>query len=310
MSTAGPPGSFAARLRHALAQRALRWLNARTFREDFLPSVPGELRGACQWVFAQDFTGEERALARRIEQHRARIRELAGSELLSSMSSPAAGTFELDASGHSAGAPLSARPARLHAATGVRPGGGILLRRLVDGLSLDRVLELGTNTGMSGSYILSATRAPHLTTVEGSGDLCRIADHALKAHSSDYRIINDLFDRAIDALAAEGERFDAVFIDGQHEEHATIHYAERVQRLLAPGGVLIFDDIYWSRGMLSAWRHIVLQERFRVTADLSWKGVAIADSGIERRLAAPPDRKAHFDVCDYLGRTPVDHRDR
>ncbi len=83
---------------------------------------------------------------------------------------------------------------------------------MVDDLALDNVLELGTNTGMSGSYILSARRAPHLTTVEGSPDLCAVAEHALKEH--------DLFDDALDALAAEGKRFDAVFIDGQHEERA------------------------------------------------------------------------------------------
>jgi hypothetical protein len=73
-----------------------------------------------------------------------------------------------------------------------------------------------------------------------------------------------------------------------------------VERLLAPGGVLIFDDIYWSHGMLAAWKHIVLQERFRITVDLSWQGLALIGSGIERRLRDAPARKVHFDVCDYV----------
>ena len=298
------------RLRRIVGRRLLRWVNARAFREDFLARVPPELRSACSWVFAQDYRGEERALARRIESHRQRIPALAQSGQCRSMSSPMPGTFELDDRGHSAGAPLTLRPAKAHAATGVEPRGGILLRRLVDDMALDSVLELGTNTGMSASYILSASRAPHLTTVEGSPDLCAIAEHVLEEHSGNYRIINDLFDKAIDTLTAEGKKFDAVFIDGQHEEQATIHYAERVERLLAPGGVLIFDDIYWSHGMLAAWKHIVLQERFRITVDLSWQGLALIGSGIERRLRDAPARKVHFDVCDYVGRTGVAYRDR
>ena len=298
------------RLRRFVGRRLLRWVNARAFREDFLARVPAELRSSCMWVFAEDFQGDERAVARRIESHRGRIAALAHSGELSSMPSPMAGTFELDERGRSAGAPLTPRPASAHAATGVKPRGGILLRRLVDDLAFDSVLELGTNTGMSGSYILSARRRPHLTTVEGSPDLCAVAEHALEEHSDKYRIINDRFDDAMDALATEGKRFDAVFIDGQHEERATIHYAERAERLLEPGGVLIFDDIYWSQGMLAAWKHIVRQERFRVTVDLSWQGLAIVGSGIERRLRDVSARKAHFDVCDYVGRTSVDHRDR
>ena len=230
----------------------IRWINTDLFRDNLLAELPKELAPSAQWMFRKDYNQRERKLAKQIESFRGGIASLAANGTLTSMSSPMPGSFELDDEGRSQGAPLQEASVSAHAQTGVGATGGLLLRRLVDGLGMDHILELGTNTGMSGAYMLSAERRPHLTTVEGSAELCAVAAHCLGEQSSQFRQMNALFDEAIDTLVSAGARFDAVFVDGQHEEKATIHYAERVRPLLKPGGVLIFDDIYWSRGMLAA----------------------------------------------------------
>jgi predicted O-methyltransferase YrrM len=182
----------------------------------------------------------------------------------------------------------------VHAKTGVGSRGGIMLRRLVDGLGAESVLELGTNTGFSGMYFLSAAHKPRLTTVEGSADLCRIAQRNLGrvADPARFRVMNCLFDEALDELERAGDRFTCAFIDGQHEQAATLHYAERVVSLLEPGGAVIFDDIYWSMDMNAAWRTLREADGFAVTCDLKSRGVCIVGDG-------PPRA---YDICDYVGR--------
>ena len=103
-----------------------------------------------------------------------------------------------------------------------------------------------------------------------------------------------MFDEAIEELHEKNEKFDCVFIDGQHERKATMHYADRVLPLLNEGGSIIFDDIYWSEDMNRFWKEVCLRPEFATTIDLRLKGVAI------RKKANEP--KAHYDICEYLGR--------
>ena len=58
--------------------------------------------------------------------------------------------------------------------------GGIQLKRIIDAFGHGNVLELGTNTGLSGCYFLSSENTEHFYTIEGSPDLCKIADINLK----------------------------------------------------------------------------------------------------------------------------------
>jgi predicted O-methyltransferase YrrM len=83
-----------------------------------------------------------------------------------------------------------------HAKTGVRPRGGILLRRLVTGIGARRILELGTNTGFSGCYFTSAETKPFLVTVEGSAAMCAIARRNLGRFTTEFLVMHRLFDEA------------------------------------------------------------------------------------------------------------------
>jgi predicted O-methyltransferase YrrM len=182
----------------------------------------------------------------------------------------------------------------------VKPFGGILLQRIVTGIGARRVLELGTNTGFSGCYFVSAATQPGLVTVEGSAALCAIARVNLSRFSSGVLVMHRLFDEAINELAAAGERFDCVYIDGQHERQATLHYAARVTPLVNPGGILIFDDLYWSGGMNRAWQEICESPRYGLTIDYALKGVAVPGG------AGP---KRHVDLCAFIGRPPIGRPD-
>lgn len=290
----------ASQLETRLARRVLRRLNRRNFEQDFLPALPPALRPAARGVFLQDWTAEERRLGRKVETFRPRIAEYGAT--LTSMSSPLPGTFQLDDRGHSRGAELTAATVGAHMQTGVRPSGGLLLRRLLSGAQAKSVLELGTNTGFSGCYMLAAESQPALLTVEGSPELCDIARANLARFSTQFEVRNGLFDEVLSELLALGRRFDCIFIDGQHEERATLHYAQRARLLLERGGLLVLDDIYWSHGMHAAWRTLCATPGYETTFDLGWKGVAV--------VGAEQQRPLHFDLCEYIGRPRIANTDR
>jgi hypothetical protein len=249
-------------------------------------------------LFFGDLTAEEREIGKRIEDFRGEMRRATMGDV-ESFSSPRSRTFATDSTGHALPGPRTPSPQFVHAETGVDMKGGLLLRRLVEGLEARRVLELGTNTGLSGCYFLSAPGLEELVTIEGSAGLCEIADSNLRRISDRYTILNKLFDAAIDDLMARGATFDCVYVDGQHEREATWHYTRRLLPLVSERGALVYDDIYWSDDMNQFWKEVCVSGEFSLTVDLQLKGIAIPRRGVEP--------KVQHDICDYLGRPRI-HR--
>ena len=285
------------KMKRKVGSRLLRVINRARFEDDFLRYLPYELTSAARLIYYRNGTSEEKEIGKNLEVFRASLRDN-GAKTIISYPSPHTGEFALDKGGHSV--PADRIESRLSDAanTGVSPIGGILLRRIVTGLNAERVLELGTNTGFSAYYILSAETAPCLVTVEGSRDLCAIAERNISRISSKCEVLNMLFDEAIDQLLAERDRkFDLIFIDGQHERGALLHYTERCMPLLSSKGGFIYDDIYWSDGMNQAWKDVVSDLRFGFTVDFQEKGVALKATDVET--------KRHFDICDYIGRPSI-----
>lgn len=274
---------------------AIRAVNRSAFEEDFLRTVPDGLKPAAEFAFRDKATPEEKAVARSIEQLRSKV--AARDEAIESFASPRSGTFTSQEGGGVSTGPVSSSPASAHAKTGVSMKGGILLRRIVTGLAAKRILELGTNTGLSACYFLSSPVKPEVVTIEGSAALCAIAEGNLRQFSDSFTVMNRLFDEALDELTGKGERFDCAFIDGQHERDATWYYARKMAPMLKPGGAIIFDDIYWSDDMNQFWKEACLSDEFSVTIDLGAKGV-----GLLRRSDEP---RMHYDVCEYSGRPRI-----
>lgn len=258
-----------------LQKAAARLLSVNKFRNQFLPEIPADFQPAFKLVYFHtlDLTDEEKALGQRIESFRKQIPAEHGRDAIRSYKSPRANTFEFDeASGHARPGDVNDSSVEATLRTGSDIYKGILLKRIVEGAGCSRILELGTNTGFSGAYFVSGGNT-HLTSVEGSDELCTIARKNISRVSDNFTVVNALFDDAIDDLAGAGATFDAVFIDGQHEEEATLHYARRVAPLMAEGALFIFDDIYWSRGMNNAWQQLLDDFGFAEGADLFTVGL-------------------------------------
>ena len=263
-------------------------------------SLPMGLQGAGLWVIDPKATRDEQELAERVEGRRAEIAQVRGT--ISSFHSPLPGTFEQAEDGHALPGPYLAKRAGAHARTGSKPAKGILLNRIAMGLGARRILELGTNTGLSGSYLAAGASCETLVTIEGSADLAAIARQTLAMFTPGADVRAALFDDALDDLANEPS-FDLAFIDGQHEGAATEHYCQRVLPLMAPdGGVIVFDDITWSHDMQQAWRRIIDSGAFTLTVDLGRIGLGVLGESDGERS------HRHVDFPRYLGRGYVPQR--
>lgn len=157
-----------------------------------------------------------------------------------------------------------------------------LIYNLIAKTNSQVVFEVGTNLGISGTYILHALSdrsSRQFVTLEGLSQLCKIAGNAFeKIESKDNFTIwqglyENTFDKAVDSIG----KLDCGFIDGNHQYEPTLEYFAKLEPLIQEQGLLIFDDINWNNGMQKAWTEIKSSEKVTFSIDLHEIGIAIID---------------------------------
>ena len=142
------------------------------------------------------------------------------------------------------------------------------------------VVELGTCVGVSAAY-QAAALAPGaaLVTLEGSPEIAAIARETLAAFPA-ARVVVGPFHKTLAGVLAAAAPVDLFFNDGHHDGPAVLRYLDEALPYVAPGAVVVFDDIGWSPGMRRAWAAIERHPRVAHAIDLETMGVAV--------LGAPP----------------------
>lgn len=153
----------------------------------------------------------------------------------------------------------------------------VALHLMVAELRPERIIELGTNVGISSAYMAAAQQDAgqgSLVTLEASPGRSRVArglHEALGLRGISY--VLGLFDATLES--ALDRPVDFAFIDGHHQYEPTLDYFDRIWRRSKEGAVFIFDDIRWSTGMERAWRRLQTDPRLSVAVDLCGLGVGI-----------------------------------
>jgi predicted O-methyltransferase YrrM len=180
--------------------------------------------------------------------------------------------------------PDERRIAEIYRRAAATPAWGRFLFRLVRVLRPRRVLELGTNLGVSAAHLAAALAlngdGGRLVTLEGDPTLAAYAGRHLDVlgHRERVEIIVGRFaDVLPDVLDAHGP-FDLVFLDGHHEEAATLQYFAQIRPHLGPGACVAFDDIEPTRPVRRAWKRIVAEQQGSGYADLLGLGLWFAPS--------------------------------
>ena len=150
---------------------------------------------------------------------------------------------------------------------------GELLFRLAKRFEPEIMIELGTSLGIGSLYQSLGNPNGKLTTFEGCPNTAAIAQQQFQTAKVNPTIIEGNFDDTLQPFLDSIETLDWAFIDGNHQKEPTIRYFEQCLEKCHNDSVLLFDDIYWSKGMAEAWENIKAYERVNVTLDLFQVGI-------------------------------------
>lgn len=150
-----------------------------------------------------------------------------------------------------------------------QPAWCFLLFSLVRNFQPVTCLELGTCLGISTAYLaagLELNRSGMVTTLEGAGVLASEARRNLcELGLAKVDLITGRFQDKLPEVLRAQKHFDFVYIDGHHDEQATLSYFEQILPFLNNNALIVFDDISWSEGMRKAWDTILSCEKVRLS---------------------------------------------
>ena len=144
------------------------------------------------------------------------------------------------------------------------------------------ILELGTSLGVTTSYLAMANTKNHVMTMEGSGEVLKIAKgvwRALKIENIEWQegaIDNTLYKCA-------REKLDFVYLDANHTFDATMRYTDFLLPRMSEKGVVAIDDIHYSQEMERAWEHLKQDKRVTTSMDLYHIGLLFLDKHYLKR---------------------------
>jgi predicted O-methyltransferase YrrM len=179
---------------------------------------------------------------------------------------------------------------------------GMFLHLCAQAIGAQTVLELGAGTGMSGAYLAAAPSVESFVTVEGSPPLARVAAETLALVTDRATVVEGAFEavlpRALSRMRDAGRCLDLAYVDGHHDEVATLRYLEVLRPHLRRGALVVLDDIRLWRGMWRAWRRARSAPGLSAAVDTGRFGVLVWDE----EAVAPA---ALFELGRYTGRWPV-----
>jgi len=155
-----------------------------------------------------------------------------------------------------------------------------LIYRLAKDNDPKSIIELGTCLGITTAYLSKACPDGDIITIEGCPETAKVAYNNfrdLDLENVELRVGN--FDLLLPEIIAEQPQLDFVYVDGNHRKDATINYFNWCLPKVHEGTLLIFDDIYWSKGMKEAWEEIKSNPQVTVTIDLFWIGLVFFRKG-------------------------------
>lgn len=158
-----------------------------------------------------------------------------------------------------------------------------LFFKLIHFLHSKCCIELGTSIGLNTLYLAQANTRGQVYTLEGSSELSDFAARLATAQGlHNCHFLKGNFDDSLPPLLNTLTHFDLLYVDGNHTATATRRYFEAALEKARPTSVIIFDDIYWSRGMTQAWREIQTHPAVTLSIDAFYFGMVFFRTEIKQ----------------------------
>jgi predicted O-methyltransferase YrrM len=131
----------------------------------------------------------------------------------------------------------------------ISPAVGAQSALIAAATNAQNIVEIGTGTGVSGLWLLSATPRAVLTSIEAETELQSVARQSFLDAGIAPNRVRLITGRALDVLPRMNENsYDIVFVDGDPGQ--VIENVEHGLRLVRPGGTVLVPRALW-RGRVS-----------------------------------------------------------
>ncbi len=141
-------------------------------------------------------------------------------------------------------------------------------------------VELGTCVGISSAYQATAL------ALDGTGTLVSLERYATLGEVarrqfenlglSNVEVVVGTFQDELPGVLGR-QPIDYAFIDGHHDEKATLRYFNQFLGVATHGALFVFDDIHWSEGMTRAWSRVQEHPRVRWSTESDRFGIVVVD---------------------------------
>jgi len=149
-----------------------------------------------------------------------------------------------------------------------------LLFRITKYLEPKKILELGTSLGMATNAMSLGNKFSEITTIEGCNETVEVAKEQFGFFKlGNIKLINSDFDEALKQSGIRNSTYELIYIDGDHKKEATLKYFQTLLLLINNDTIMIFDDIYWSKGMTEAWNIIKEKPAVTISIDVFFWGI-------------------------------------
>lgn len=284
---------FARRIAGGMYRRVMAVAGRRALETMLADGLPPQLEPALRFLFTGHTSAEARHAAERIEALRARIAHKPDTYRFVQHANPLGDVRWLE---RAAGGEVTSR--HLANSTSVDPRWGMFLHLCADGFAAQTILEMGACVGISAAYLASARSQPRLVTIDASEALAEVARETLAAITDRAAMVVEPFASGLPrALASIDAPIDLAYIDGHHDEEATRHYVRTVVPHLAPGALVVLDDIHLYAEMLRAWEAVASMPGFETALNIGRFGLLVWRGG--------EVRPAQYDLSRFTGWWPV-----
>lgn len=146
-----------------------------------------------------------------------------------------------------------------------------------------RVVELGTNLGLSSAYLSKAVPQASIWSLEGAPALVALARQHLEGlRCNNVTVVEGQFRETLPRTLSDMGAIDLAWLDGHHEKQATLDYMDMIWPYCHSETVLLVDDIHWSAGMNAAWEQLRNDARVTLSLDFYHYGALLFKTGREK----------------------------
>ena len=144
------------------------------------------------------------------------------------------------------------------------------------------IIELGTSLGVTTAYLASVDSRNRVMTFEGSSSIASIARN--QWYLLGLKNIECIEGRIEDTLYNNARaRIDLAYVDANHTYQATMGYVHFLLDRMSEMGMIVIDDIHYTREMYRAWEELKQDERVTSSMDLYYVGLLFVDPHYMKR---------------------------